>query len=264
VVCETASTSKHIRDRPLVQIIPVLDLMGGLVVRGVAGRRSEYRPIESPLARDAQPVTVGRAFAALGLDELYVADLDAIAGADPAWRVYEELAEAGLQLWIDAGTGSPERAGPMCQFAARTPAISGIVVGLESLCDAQALADVVGVVGRALSIFSLDLKAGQPLAAEGWGPMSAEEIVARAVDCGIERTIVLDLAQVGSGQGVGTTELCRRLAGRFPALELIAGGGVRGPADLDLLAAAGCASALVATALHDGTLRPVGKHRAVR
>ena len=142
----------------------------------------------------------------------------------------------------------------MCQFAALTPGVDGIVVGLESLAGPQSLAEVVGIVGQSLAIFSLDLKAGQPLAAEGWGTMAADEIAALAVDCGIERMIVLDLAQVGSGQGVGTMELCRRLAARFGALELIAGGGVRGPADLDLLAAAGCTAALVATALHEGRI----------
>jgi phosphoribosylformimino-5-aminoimidazole carboxamide ribotide isomerase len=245
-----------------LQIIPVLDLMGGLVVRGRAGRRHEYRPIESPLVRDARPGTVSRAFAALGLDRLYVADLDAIAGAEPAWPVYEELAAAGWQLWIDAGAGTAERAERMRRFAERAPAVTGIVIGLESLPDAKALARVTEMLGRANSIFSLDLIAGRPLAAAGWGPIQAEEIVALAVECGIPRTIVLDLARVGSGQGVGTADLCRRLAERSPALELIAGGGVRGPADLELLAAAGCSAALVATALHDGSLTGlVGRQR---
>jgi phosphoribosylformimino-5-aminoimidazole carboxamide ribotide isomerase len=246
------------KEKDTVQVVPVVDLMEGLVVRGVGGRRGEYRPIESPLVRDAQPGTVARAFAALGLDRLYVADLDAIAGAAPAWTVYEELAAVGLQLWIDAGTGGQTRAAAMREFAIRTPAIGGIVIGLESLADAQTLTQVAGVVGPELSIFSLDLKAGQPLAAAAWGAIQAEEIVALAVSFGIQRTIVLDLAQVGNGRGVGTLELCRRLAVRFPALDLIAGGGVRGPADLDQLAAAGCSAALVATALHDGRVGVVG------
>ncbi|MFW6184077.1 MAG: HisA/HisF-related TIM barrel protein, partial [Chloroflexota bacterium] len=40
----------------------------------------------------------------------------------------------------------------------------------------------------------------------------------------------------------------------YPALSYYAGGGVRGPADLDALARAGAAGALVATAFHHGTL----------
>jgi phosphoribosylformimino-5-aminoimidazole carboxamide ribotide isomerase len=39
-----------------------------------------------------------------------------------------------------------------------------------------------------------------------------------------------------------------------PFLEIISGGGVRGPRDLQALAAAGADAALVASALHDGRL----------
>ena len=43
-----------------MKILPVIDLMQGCVVRGIGGRREEYRPIESRLARDSRPVSVGR------------------------------------------------------------------------------------------------------------------------------------------------------------------------------------------------------------
>ena len=33
-----------------MEVIPVIDLLGGQVVRGVAGRRDEYRPIVSQIA----------------------------------------------------------------------------------------------------------------------------------------------------------------------------------------------------------------------
>src|SRR5947209_19648396 len=62
-----------------MQIIPVLDLMGGRVVRGVAGRRSEYRALTSALTASSKPLDVARAFRLhFGLATLYVADLDAI------------------------------------------------------------------------------------------------------------------------------------------------------------------------------------------
>ena len=62
-----------------MRVIPVIDLMGGHVVRGVAGERSRYRPVVSLLAQDAAPRSVAQAFAQrLGAREVYVADLDAI------------------------------------------------------------------------------------------------------------------------------------------------------------------------------------------
>jgi phosphoribosylformimino-5-aminoimidazole carboxamide ribotide isomerase len=68
----------------------------------------------------------------------------------------------------------------------------------------------------------------------------------------VRRLIVLDLAQVGTGTGTGTEELCRRLGEMYPDVEIIAGGGVRDEKDLDRLAQCGVKAALVASALHDG------------
>ena len=47
------------------------------------GERERYRPVSSVLAgEDGDPLALARAFRSeLGLDELYVADLDAITGA---------------------------------------------------------------------------------------------------------------------------------------------------------------------------------------
>jgi phosphoribosylformimino-5-aminoimidazole carboxamide ribotide isomerase len=71
---------------------------------------------------------------------------------------------------------------------------------------------------------------------------------------GISRLIVLDLARVGGGAGTGTDDLCRHIASTYPQVEVIAGGGVAGPADLGRLASAGVRGVLVASALHDGRL----------
>ena len=93
-----------------MRILPVLDLMGGRVVRGVAGRRLEYRPIVSALCASSNPLDVARAFRArFGLNKLYLADLDAIAGGDPALPIYADLMSDGFHLWIDAGVREAER-----------------------------------------------------------------------------------------------------------------------------------------------------------
>ena len=62
-----------------MQIIPVIDLLGGQVVRGIGGRRSEYRPIESQLVAGSDPGAIATAFVEhFGATTCYVADLDAI------------------------------------------------------------------------------------------------------------------------------------------------------------------------------------------
>ena len=233
-----------------MHVIPVLDLMGGRVVRGVGGRRAEYRPVVSRLASSAAPLDVARAFRArFGLTELYLADLDAIAEGEPTFAVYGMLKADGFRLWIDAGVRGVERVRRLAGAGA-----DRIVVGFETVAGPGVLAEACARFGEQI-IFSLDLKEGKSLGdAAPWATDEPEEIAARAVACGIRRMIVLDLARVGVGAGTGTAELCARLAAVHPDVEVIAGGGVRGPEDLRRLRACGVRSALVASALHDGRL----------
>ena len=93
-----------------MQIIPVIDLLGGQVVRGIGGRRSEYGPIESQLARGSDPGTIAAAVVEqFGATTCYVADLDAIERAKFDVTSWQHIAQAGLKLWLDAGMGNTDR-----------------------------------------------------------------------------------------------------------------------------------------------------------
>jgi phosphoribosylformimino-5-aminoimidazole carboxamide ribotide isomerase len=235
-----------------MHILPVLDLIGGRVVRGVGGRREEYRPVESQLVSSSEPQAVARAFAdRFGLTDLYLADLDAIAGAAPAWDVYRALCDAGFRLWVDAGV---RELGRTLDLAAGW--IDGVVLGLETLAGPEVLARSVERLGGKV-VFSLDLRGGQPLGDRAaWRDGDAYSTAAEAVRAGVRRMIVLDLARVGGGAGLGTESLCARLAAEHSAVEVYAGGGVGGLDDLRRLRDSGVRGALVASALHDGRLRP--------
>lgn len=228
--------------------------MGGQVVRGKAGQRAEYRPIQSLLAADAQPSSVARALAAAGFRATYVADLDAIGGARPAWPIYETLMRSGLELYVDAGPSTAAQAREMASFEVDSRPLSAIIAGLESLPGPDELASMSRMLGAKRLIFSLDLKNGVPLGGAAWGRLTPRQIAILALRMGVRRMLVLDLAKVGMGRGAGTEPLCRELRSLDRDLEIIAGGGVRSLADLRCLRAAGCSAALVASALHDGRL----------
>jgi len=243
-----------------VQILPVVDLLGGQVVRGIAGRREEYRPIVSRLCSGAQPASVARALAErFGFAEAYVADLDAIAGRDPDWTSYQVIAGCGLQLWIDAGLTGIERATPFVQPQVQH-IVARLIVGLESLARREALTELLKLVGRERLVFSLDLKQGRPITrVPEWHSLEPAEIARDVFELGVRSMIVLDLACVGAGAGVGTEVLARSLRTMQPSLELIGGGGVRGVDDLRFMEAAGYDAALVASALHDGKIERNGE-----
>src|SRR3954463_8933289 len=128
-----------------MQIIPVLDIAGGIAVHAQAGDRTRYAPLQSDLVPGSigDPVAVLRAFhSTLGLHQCYVADLDAIQGGAVQRMVLRELAEfhtgfAGALL-VDAGTHLAEGALELLSCGA-----SEVVVGLETL---HAFADLAAIV----------------------------------------------------------------------------------------------------------------------
>ncbi len=235
-----------------MNIIPVLDLLNGVVVRGVAGRRSEYRPLVSRLTSSCHPLDVAVALRHhFGFTELYVADLNAIQGAYPDWAALALLLANGFRLWVDAGVVKWEDAAALDLFGVRT-----VVVGLETVAGPQALAAIVRALGEQ-TVFSLDLRAGVPLGNLAlWKHQDAASIAAEAVALGVQRFLLLDLTRVGMSDGTGTLDLCVQLATTFPNVERSAGGGVRGVDDLRQLRDNGVQNVLVASALHDGRLTP--------
>lgn len=230
------------------RIIPVLDVMNSQVVRAVAGRRSEYKPVESKLTVSTHPLCVALALLErTGARELYVADLDAIRGAPAVSPAVERLArELHCELWLDAGLSARR---PLSAL----PDPARPVVGTETATPHE----LREAAGRT-PIVSLDLRAGALLGDwEAWGASHAADSLAvarRAVELGAAALVVLDLARVGTGRGTGTEPLLRALRAEFPQLDLIAGGGVRDWADVDRLGAAGATGVLVASGLHDGAL----------
>ena len=239
-----------------MRVIPVIDLKGGVAVHAVGGFREQYAPVRSRLATTADPRDIAAAFAKLGLREVYVADLDAIGCGELQQELYEAIAQAGLVIWLDAGIRDRRRAAEIAALDVPRP-LHGIVVALESITSLEALAEILDVIGRDRAVFSLDLQHGEPLAdPSAWRGQSALEIALSVCALGIQRMIVLDLADVGTAQGASTFNLCMQLRANEhnSNLELVAGGGVRSTADLAMLADAGCNAALVATALHDGSI----------
>jgi phosphoribosylformimino-5-aminoimidazole carboxamide ribotide isomerase len=204
------------------------------------------------------------ALAQLGFGEIYVADIDAIEGAEPAWGTFRQLAQCNLALWLDAGLSDLDRARRVLAFSQDSAHITGVIAGLESLPRAGLLPQMLDLIGPDQLVLSLDLKHGRPVTvAPEWQGMEAEQIARLAFGFGLQRMIVLDLARVGVGRGTGTLALCRRLRSLSRSCQLATGGGTQHLDDFRAMARAGCDAALVATALHRGLLAH-GDIQAVR
>jgi phosphoribosylformimino-5-aminoimidazole carboxamide ribotide isomerase len=245
-------------------IVPTLDLAGGRAVHARGGDRLRYQPVESALCREApgDPLALGRAYRRLGCTSCYVADLDAITAGLPQGPLLRQLADArdgfGAGLVVDAGVSDPASARRILELGA-----SRVVVGLETLRSFDDLAAILGAMGDERVVFSLDLRDGVPIRHPSLpAPAAATpvELAELARHAGVTTILLLDMARVGTARGVDLG-LVVQLRERLPELALWVGGGIRSARDLDALAAAGCASAVVGTALHTGAILPYSSIR---
>ncbi|HEX6745200.1 MAG TPA: HisA/HisF-related TIM barrel protein [Solirubrobacteraceae bacterium] len=251
-----------------MRVVGVIDLKGGAAVHAVRGERERYRPVHSAIGGDdGDALALARGFRdALGLEEIYVADLDAIvggsghaagsddaairAGAGAHTALLRALA-AEARVMVDAGVSEPAQAQALLDLG-----VHRVIVGTETLSGPDALDRMVAELPDGAVVLSVDLRDGCVLSADRQlAGLPALDAVERLQRAGLREVIVLDLALVGSGAGPDVT-LITELHAAFPGLELLAGGGVRDVEDLRALDVAGAGGALVATALHRGVIGP--------
>jgi len=247
--------------KPVPRIIPVLDIMGGRVVRAVGGRRETYRPVTSRLTPSTDPTEVATAMLdATRAASLYVADLDAIRDRSGPSKTVLDLLRRGLtRVWMDIGIGSS----PLNSLRSLPDSdLVCPVVGFETAARPEVVADSVLHAGNRPVALSIDLRDGELLGDwRGWGLAGPRDILglaAHTAELGVRALIVLDLARVGERKGPATEHVCRSLRGAFPEIELFAGGGVRSWDDVRSLGDAGVDAVLAATALHDGSIKTLG------
>jgi len=233
-----------------MNILPVLDLLDGIVVHGVAGNRHLYRPIKSELTDRDDPLGVAEALRDVyGISRLYLADLNGLQLQSVDVGVYAELTGAGFELVVDAGVRSAAEAGRLIDAG-----VSEVVLALETNPSAALLDEVLDRFGPERVVFSLDLKLGEPLGKLDDLPATdARTLAVSLINRGCRRLIVLDLDAVGSGSGPVTADLCRSIREVSSESHLITGGGVRDAGDLKTLERAGVDEVMIATALHKGT-----------
>lgn len=232
-----------------MRIIGVVDLKDGQAVHARGGRRDGYLAVG-----EASGVTIAGSATALArlyrdrfdLTEVYVADLNAIAGSPPHRAVLSSMNEMGVSLLVDAGVTSVDAARQVARDA------HSIVVGLETLPSMQILASICDDIANPI-VFSLDLRERLPITLDPGTAASPEQIASQAVDAGADALLVLDVARVGTGGGPDF-EMLSRIRRASRTVHLLAGGGVRALKDLQELASIGCDGALVATALQNGGL----------
>jgi phosphoribosylformimino-5-aminoimidazole carboxamide ribotide isomerase len=131
--------------------------------------------------------------------------------------------------------------------------VSKVVIGTETLQSKSFVGEAVRLFGSERVIVSLDLKGDKVLVKLGFaGCKSPMCLLRKFKEMGVSGVIVLDLARVGSGEGVDVVFL-KKVFKEVP-MDVYVGGGVRDINDLVELKELGVSGVLVATALHSGKI----------
>jgi phosphoribosylformimino-5-aminoimidazole carboxamide ribotide isomerase len=238
-----------------MRLIPVIDLLNNQAVHAVRGKRKHYKPVKSVLCNSSDPLEIAVSFRdKLGLNEIYIADLDALQDSDRTKHrnLIEHLSSReGFRILLDAGISGAGEAQNLLNTG-----IYRVIIGAETLNSMNALKDIPSSVDPGRLIFSLDCRNGEIISAcpelAGLSPINALEHLESS---GWREVILLDLARAGSGLGIDCSLIIEAQAG-FPELTLLAGGGITGPEELSRLQSLGVGGVLVATAFHNGTIGP--------
>ena len=229
-------------------VVPVVDVLGGRVVRAQRGEQASYRPIVSPLAAGSDPATARALlsrYAPAAAPVLYVADL-----GDPGRRA---AGPPRCRHW--AAPGRPGAVDRRAGFAGARHA--GVAPGARAAGRALAR----GVRQR---VDRRSGGAGRPGGRPARHPLARCPARPRPLDpagCwqrphawpGTVVVMTLDRVGADAGPDLDTFARLRALA---PERRWIGAGGVRDAGDLAAAAAAEAPrSWLVASALHDGRIR---------
>ncbi len=223
-----------------MKVIPVIDLLGGVVVHAKKGERASYQPIQSQLTQSSQALDIVAALLEVyPFEQLYIADLDAIQKLNaPNASNYSVIASIKqryptLDLWVDAGIKSAD------DLSIWNMSGVNIVIGSENF---ESLKDFLSVRELLQDNFILSLDYFSR------GYQGPSELIVNT-EYWPKNVIVMSLENVGANQGVNT-QLLNTIKQLATLNNIYAAGGVRNLEDLQSLQTIGVQGALIATALH--------------
>ena len=232
-----------------MKVIPVIDVLNNVAVHGKRGERNKYKPLKSGLFVSKNPVTIASFFESMGFTGLYLADLDSILGNSINLNLFKQIAQTtNLDFMVDSATSNLSRAKELID--ANVPKV---VIGSETLDSLDFVKQVVDVFGENKVIVSIDQKDGKLLSKSSViSFMDVFSFLNKLEKLGVTQIIFLDLGRVGTEYGVDM-QFIQKIVGNND-FDVIVGGGIRNFTELEELNRIGITGALVATALHDGTL----------
>lgn len=226
-----------------MQFIPAIDVLDGKVVRLLRGSYDDV----TVYAEDA--LAMARSHVRQGADLLHVVDLgSARDGSDHARTgLCRALGEEGIPFQVGGGIRDPAAASAAIRAGA-----TRVVLGTAVVVGGGELDSIVTEVGSERVVAAIDVRDGRARGS-GWEDQGTPlaEVLDRATGLGISWALVTGIARDGTMEGPDH-DLFREVRRGWPAVRVIASGGVGGLVDLEELSSAGLDAVVVGRALYEG------------
>lgn len=227
-------------------IIPAIDIIGGKAVRLTQGDYSQKKEYAD------DPVQVAKQFEAAGIQHLHVVDLDGAKASSPMNLDIVSRMAAETNLKIDFGGGVKSNESVKKAFEA---GVNQITAGSIAARDQKLVEEWMQHFGAEKIIIGADVK-NERIAVNGWQEDSGLDLfdfLRAYTSLGAVYCICTDVSKDGLLQGP-SFELYRRILAEFPALKLIASGGVASVRDLQQLSEMGVYGTIVGKAFYEGRI----------
>ena len=225
----------------MIEIVPVLDLIGNQAVSGKSGNRSTYTPLNTIYAPNSDPLNIANGLELNGAKEIYIADLDLIEKQGNNLYKIKDV-NTVLPVMLDCGIRDFESFKFYLDFAYK------LIVATETIESIDEMRKIFDTFPRERIVVSVDIKDGQLYSNNL--DMNLEEFrdVLRELDP--NEIILLNISDVGTGNGYDI-----RFLDDFKEFKdkIIIGGGIN-QEDLEPLERYGVKKALIGTALHNGSI----------
>lgn len=226
---------------PPCQIIPAIDILNGKVVRLAQGdfaRLTNY---------DVDPLEIARAYRQAGAKRIHLVDLSAAKNGACNEYFLQLVRVLSCEMEVQAGGGVRSLGDIQCLLDAGA---SAVVVGTLLFRGHETVRSAVMLFGESRIIGALDVRDGD-VRISGWQQESGFDLdrtVRLAEENGIKQILVTDIDCDGMEQGPAVL-LYEGLKKRFPAMRVIASGGVRDASDVRALRAVRCDAVVVGKSL---------------
>lgn len=232
------------------RVILAVDVLDGLVVHAQGGDRTRYGPITqfNPRIGSADPIRVLEWFRPA---EVYIADLNRVMGRGDNRGVLQSLRARAPGVWMMVEYGLRDVAD--LTAAVEAGIADDLVVGTETgtlaLLEAAAKSGLLD--DRSISV-SIDLYEKRVVTTDPRLMRAPLELLRELNGYPLSAVILLELDRVGTRRGLDFDFLGRAVEASDH--DILCGGGVRSCEELSALEGIGVKGALVATALHDGSI----------